>query len=106
MCRADTFNLWTEYNLPKRWEVGAGGNFVASRTASSTAPFDPITGLVKQVPGYWVFNAMVKHPINEHIDLQVNVYNLTNRYYYDQLHPGHIVPGAGRVRDGRMKFQF
>jgi hypothetical protein len=30
------------------------------------------------------------------VDLQVNVYNLANRYYYDQLHPNHIVLGAGR----------
>ena len=55
-----------------------------------------MTGLVKQVPGYWVFNAMVKHPLSEHVDLQVNVNNLANRYYYDELHPAHIVLGAGR----------
>ena len=34
-----------------------------SRTASSTTPLDPVTGLVKQVPGYWVFNAMAKYPL-------------------------------------------
>ena len=28
--------------------------------ASSTVPLDPATGLVKQVPGYWVFNAMLE----------------------------------------------
>ena len=74
----------------------SAGTIVSSRTASSTVPFDPITGLVKQVPGYWVFNAMAKHPLTEHIDLQVNVNNIANRYYYDQLHPG-----AHRARAGR-----
>jgi catecholate siderophore receptor len=103
---ANTFNLWTEYRLPHRWEVGAGGNFVASRTASSTAPFDPVTGLVKQLPGYWVFNAMVKRPINEHINLQLNVNNLTDRYYYDELHPAHIVVGPGRSVAVAIKFRF
>ncbi|MGH9666792.1 MAG: TonB-dependent receptor, partial [Bryobacteraceae bacterium] len=101
-----TFNLWNDYRLPRHWEGGLGGNHISSRTASSTAPLDPTTGLVKQVPGYWVFNAMVKHPLIEHIDLQVNVYNLANRYYYDQLHPGHIVLGAGRSALIGFHFKF
>jgi catecholate siderophore receptor len=103
----DTFNLWTTWRLPGSWgEVGAGGNFVSSRTASSTAPLDPVTGLVKQVPGYWVFNAMAEHRLSEHVRLQGNVYNIANRYYYDQLHPSHIVPGAGRSALIGLKFNF
>jgi catecholate siderophore receptor len=102
----DTFNLWTSYRLPGHWQAGAGGNFVSSRTASSTAPLDPTTGLVKEVPGYWVFNAMAKHPLGEHADLQVNVYNLANRYYYDELHPAHIVLGPGQSATIGIKFKF
>jgi hypothetical protein len=33
-------------------------------------PLDPTTGLVKQVPSYWVFNAMAEHRLNEHTRLQ------------------------------------
>jgi catecholate siderophore receptor len=102
----NTFNFWNEYRLPRNWEVGAGTNFVDSRTASSTAPFDPTTGLVKRVPGYWVFNAMLKRRINDHVDLQVNVYNLANRYYYDEVHPGHIVLGPGRSALFGFHFKF
>ncbi len=101
-----TFNLWTEYRLPRRWEAGGGANYVSSRTASSTAPADPATGLIKEVPGYWVFNAMVKRPLNEHMDVQVNVNNIANRYYYDELHPAHIVLGPGRSALVGLKFKF
>ena len=55
------------------------------RTASSTVPNDPITGLLKQVPGYWVFNAMARYPITEHLDFQANLYNLANKYFYDEI---------------------
>jgi catecholate siderophore receptor len=103
---ANTFNFWSTYRLPKHWEVGAGGNFVDSRTASSTVPLDPTTGLVKQVPSYWVFNVMASHPINEHISIQANVYNIANRYYYDELHPAHIVLGPGRSALIGFKFKF
>ncbi len=102
----NTFNFWSTYRLPREWETGLGANFVSSRTASSTAPFDPVTGLVKQVPGYWVFNAMANHPLTEHLALQVNVNNIANRYYYDQLHPAHIILGAGRSALIGLKFKF
>jgi catecholate siderophore receptor len=102
----NTFAYWSDFHLPRHFEFGAGTNYVSSRTASSTAPLDPVTGLIKQVPGYWVFNAMVGHPINEHVGIQVNVYNLANRYYYDEIHPGHIIPGPGRSALIDLKFRF
>jgi catecholate siderophore receptor len=102
----NSFNFWSMYRPAPRWEMGAGGNFLPSRTASSTAPLDPTTGLVKEVPGYWVFNAMAKYRLTEHLDLQVNVNNLSNRYYYDELHPAHIVLGPGRSALAGLKFKF
>jgi len=103
---ANLFNLWTEYRLPRGFEVGAGGNYVDSRTASSTVPLDPTTGLIKQVPSYVVFNAMAKYEVSERIQLQANVYNVGNRNYIDQIHPAHIVPGAGTSALFGMKFNF
>jgi catecholate siderophore receptor len=102
----NTFNFWTEYRLPHHFEFGAGANYVSSRTASSTVPLDPTTGAIKEVPGYWVFNAMASHPLAENVDLQVNAYNLANRYYYDEIHPGHIVLGPGRSALIGLKFKF
>ncbi len=103
---ANTFNFWTEYRLPSRWETGFGGNFVSSRTSSSTAPLDPATGLVKQAPSYWLFNAMLKRRITEHVELQLNVANLANRYYYDQLHPAHVILGPGRSAMFGVHYKF
>jgi catecholate siderophore receptor len=102
----NTFNAWTTYNLPWRFTAGAGTQFVDSRTASSTVPLDPTTGLVKQIPSYWVFNAMASHPITERISLQCNFYNLANRYYYDEPHPGHIVPGPAFTALVGLNFKF
>ena len=49
---------------------------------------------------------MAKHPINERLDLQINVNNIANRYYYDELHPAHIVLGPGRSALIGVKFKF
>jgi catecholate siderophore receptor len=102
----NTFSTWNNFQLPWRLSVGGGADFVDSRTASSTTPLDPVTGLVKQVPGYWVFNAMAKYQMSEHVDLRVNVYNLADKYYYDQIHPAHIVPGAARYALLGINFKF
>lgn len=111
----NTFNFWSTYRLPWRdMEIGAGGNFVDERTASSTAPYvtvptgvgsDTVT-LLKEVPGYWVFNAMANYPLSERTSLQVNLYNLTDNYYDDEVHPGHIVPGAGFTALAGINFRF
>jgi catecholate siderophore receptor len=107
-----TFNVFLTHRLPFDFKAGLGGNYVASRTASSTVPYVPLTfsgpntvgGVttytvlstgMKQVPGYWVFNAMLSRSITEHIQLQVNVNNLFNRFYIDEPHPSHLIPGEG-----------
>ncbi len=116
-----TFNFFLTHRLPLRLTAGVGGNYVASRTASSTVPYIPLTygpaqsfvvgaapcgvtattcyqvlsTAMKQVPGYWVFNAMLRRPITERLELQANVNNLLNRFYIDQPHPSHLIPGEG-----------
>ena len=115
-----TFNLFVTHRLPWSLNGGLGSNYVGSRTASSTVPFVPtgfavnpngagyvVTSVaMKQVPGYWVFNAMLKHPVTEKIDFQVNVNNALNRYYIDLPHPSHLVPGAGASALIEFNFHF
>ncbi len=124
-----TFNAFLTRNLFARIKGGVGGNYVASRTASSTVPYtpltfgpltaytDPVTGAQKQgyqvlstgmrqVPGYWVFNAMVSRPVTDRLELQANVYNLLNRFYIDQPHPSHLIPGAGLSALIGVNFKF
>jgi catecholate siderophore receptor len=115
-----TFNLFVTHRLPWRLNAGLGDNYVASRTASSTVPYVPtgyapnpngpgfeVTSVaMKQVPGYWVFNAMLRRPLTERLELQANVYNLTNRFYIDLPHPSHLIPGAGASALIGVNFKF
>ena len=100
------FNLWTTYQPTPRLMIGGGGNYVDSRTASSTVPLDPTTGLIKQVPGYVVLNAMGRYTLTDNMSLQVNVFNVANRNYIDEIHPAHIVPGAGTSGLFGLNFRF
>jgi len=115
-----TFNIFVTHRLPWQLNGGLGGNYVGSRTASSTVPYVPtafapnpdgpgfvVTSVaMKQVPGYWIFNAMLKHPVTEKLELQANVNNLLNRYYIDLPHPSHLIPGAGASALIGVNFKF
>ncbi|MDB6139259.1 MAG: TonB-dependent siderophore receptor [Verrucomicrobiaceae bacterium] len=96
--------LWSTYELPWKFQVGFGANAVSSRTASQSP--DPANGLLMEAPGYVIYSAMLKYHLTDKIDLQVNVMNLTDRYYYDGVHPGHVVPGPGRTLYLSTNFKF
>jgi catecholate siderophore receptor len=94
-----TFSFFTDYRIVDEFEVGIGGNYSSSRYASNTAP-------IKKVPGYWTFDVMVKYDVSERMYLQLNVNNIFDKYYYDQLHPFHVVPGAARTALLSLNFSF
>jgi catecholate siderophore receptor len=85
----DNLTFWSTYQILPEFQVGAGGQYVGSRYAQTTAP-------VELAPSYVTFDAMAKWSIDPRLDLQVNVYNLTDKYYYDMMHFAFVTPGAGR----------
>jgi catecholate siderophore receptor len=84
----NSFNIWTTYLLPHQITLGGGPRFVGRRFGNSTN--------TRQVDAYWLLDAMASFPLGRHLDLRLNLYNLTNDYYFDRLGGGHLVPGAGR----------
>ncbi len=88
-------SLWTTYQLTPAWQVGFGANQVSTRVAAESA--DPVNGLIQEAPGYVIGSAMMKYRMSKQLEVQANLNNLTDKYYYDGVHPGHVVPGAGRT---------
>jgi catecholate siderophore receptor len=84
--------LWTTYAFPGM-QVGLGANGLSQRQASIGV--DTLTGQPILVPGYIRVDAMIKRRFTPRFAAQLNVYNVLNKYYYDEIHPDHVVPGAG-----------
>jgi catecholate siderophore receptor len=87
-------NMWLVYELHEVWKVGAGLNYLSRRAADvdNTA----------HVPGYVTFDAMASYRLNSHLSVQLNGYNLANRYYFANSYfsspvENHVIPGAGRT---------
>lgn len=86
----DTFSLVTEYRILPNVEVGGDVVSVSSRLGQNTA------ASFLTAPGYTAAGLMAKYIVSNRLTVQVNVYNVADTVYYDQLHPFHVVPGAGR----------
>ncbi len=93
-----SFNLWTTYSLPSGFNIGGGARFVDRRFANTIN--------TRKVDAYWTFDVMASYPLSTHIDLKLNLYNLTDKFYFDRIGGGHIVPGPGRMAMLGTSFRF
>ena len=96
-------NVWSEYDLSSRLEVGLGVNYIDRRYADvyNTA----------SVPSSLIWNAMASFKLNPKLVLQVNAFNLTNAVYYTGVYytddsENHTIPGAGRTVKFTLKAAF
>lgn len=96
----DSASAWGVYSISALWDIGVGSTLSSSRFANNT-------NLVK-VGGYNRMDAMVAFHQPKY-DVRLNVFNLTNRMYYDALIPsdgGRAVPGSGRTAVLSVNYRF
>lgn len=95
-------NLWTTYDFDSGWKVGAGLNYIGQREAGTDNATVPGSIIVPHVPGYTTLDVMIGYQVNDHFSLQLNGYNLTDKYYFmnsyfTRPNENHTVPGPGRT---------
>lgn len=86
--------LWASYQATAKFRVAAG-----IHGASENRPLSGTTGAASttaKVPGYAVIDSMVEYQFTPDVYLQLNVNNLTNKAYGDQLYPAFTILGPKR----------
>ncbi|MDF3934922.1 TonB-dependent receptor [Pseudomonas citronellolis] len=95
----NNFTLWSTYELVKDLTIGGGTTYVDKQfgnTANST-----------YIPSYWRYDAMAKYKLSKNVDLQLNVQNLTDKRYFDQVystHMAHVAPGRTALLGVNLHF--
>jgi catecholate siderophore receptor len=87
--------LWVTYQPIPKLRVGVG-----ARGATENRPLVGGTGAASpnaRVPGYVVFDSLVEYKFTPDVYAQLNVNNLTNKAFGDQLYPGFTVLGPKRT---------
>ena len=85
-----SLSIWADYRISEPLDFGVGIRYVDEALAQNT-------GQGKSVPDYWLLDAMVRYNVTDRITVKLNLTNLTDEYYFGQLHPWHVVPGPGRT---------
>ena len=80
-------SLWTTYRLSPKWRVGGGLN-----ARSSTRPYLSQIYAPKFVTG----DLMAEYTMNESIAFKLNITNVTDKLYANELYRGHYIPGEAR----------
>lgn len=97
-----SISLWTTYGVTKDLNVGGGAVYqdvtIANNPTSATAALN-------KVPNFWRFDAFASYALKS-VDLQLNVYNLTNALYYDSYYGSQATPAEGisATLTGRVRF--
>jgi catecholate siderophore receptor len=92
----NSLSIWSTYDVTPKFQVGGGAFYVGKLYGDlpTSAASIPQSGLV---PAYWRFDMMLAYKIDAKSTLQFNIYNLTDKYYYESAYTNWAVPGAGRT---------
>jgi len=90
--------LWTGYRLAPGWNAGLGATWNDRMYANASN--------TSFVPGYAKFDAMLSWQANARLTLQLNLYNLTDKRYYDTAYPVYatIAPRRWGTLTARMTY--
>lgn len=92
-------SLWTTYALNKAFTIGGGANYVDRQFAN--------VANTRYSPSYTRFDAMASYTLNPGVSFQLNIQNLTDKFYFDRVSSPHYAGvGAGRSASLMASLKF
>jgi catecholate siderophore receptor len=85
----NTFSLWTTWEITPQWQVGGGTFYVSERFANNTN--------VNSAPGYVRADVTAAWRPFKPFEFRMNIQNIADTVFFEQVHPSHVIPGAGRT---------
>ncbi|MFT4176555.1 MAG: TonB-dependent siderophore receptor [Luteolibacter sp.] len=89
-------SLWTTYQLPKGFTIGAGVRYQGKTYVG--------TNNVVDIPAYVVFDGLVQYDVTENMNLRLNIYNLLDREYVATSGGGGGGGGGSATSGGHIKY--
>ncbi len=91
-------SLWNTYRVAPMWRVGGGVNYRGKQT--------PLVNASITTAAFTSVDAMVEHTLSDNTVLKINVSNLTNKLYIDQVYSSFYIPGVPRRVELSLKTLF
>ncbi len=98
------FTAWTTWHLPFKLTIGGGARYSGEMKRGT----DGAIGTPSRTQAYWVFDAMASYPVNRHVDLQLNLYNLLDKSYVAAINKSgyRYTPATPRSAMFTVNFRF
>ena len=96
-----SFNIWTSYQVTPELLIGGGIQHVGSRDSFTPVGFFPVT-----VPSYTVGDLFAEYRVTERVRVRVNVFNITNEYYFQSFFSNHSIPAPARSASATLTLDF
>lgn len=93
-----TLSTW--YDFTERYSAGVTIIGQSERLGQNTARSFLVA------PGFVLVDIGAEAQLTDRVALRVNVNNLFDELYFDQLHPVHVIPGAGRTALATLTVSF
>ena len=90
--------IWTTYKLPMGLELGGGVRYVGERFTN--------VANTRRIDDYWLAEATAAYDFSPGMSLRLNLFNLFDEDYIDQVGGGHFVPGPGRSAVATLAFRM
>ena len=99
-------SLWTSYRFPFGLTIGGGARYVSTQPRStSNAAITPTT-FFPAVPSYTVWDAMIGYEVNKNVSIQLNLYNLADKFYIARLNNAGNRYSMGTPRSAMLSANF
>ncbi len=90
--------MWTTYKLPVGLELGGGIRYVGERFTN--------VANTRRIDDYWLADATLAYEFSPRASLRLNVFNLFDERFIDQVGGGHFIPGPGRSTVATLAFRM
>ncbi len=92
-------SIWTDYDLTDKLSIGGGASHMSDR-------FADVNNRIS-IPSYWRYDAMAHYVLSNHVELQLNLQNLSDERYATnpfQTHMTQIAPGRSALLSVNVRY--
>ena len=101
-----TATLWSSYNVNDKLTVGGGARYTSNQKRLIDPTLNAATQNVPEIDGYAVADALLSYKLNKNVSIQLNVYNVFNKFYVSTLNNGGSRLAFGTERSAQLSANF